>query len=84
MREKKDKFHAPVSSVSLESFDPKQRASVFNCFPRWRLNIVKRVVEFKFLPFESAHLVKGQDVDSFHITQAGSESGKLGNVTGIV
>src|SRR5258705_12677149 len=82
--EKHDKFHAPVRSVSVESLGSKQRASVFNCFPRWRLNIVERVVEFKFLPFESAHLVKVQDVDSFHITQARSESGKLRNVSGIV
>ena len=47
----------------------KLRADPCDNFYRRRLNIVKRVVEFEFLPFESSHLMEGQDIDSLHVSQ---------------
>jgi hypothetical protein len=49
-----------------------------------RLNIVKGVVEFELLPFESSHLMEGQDVDSLHVSQVGGKPCNLGNVLGVV
>jgi hypothetical protein len=44
------------------------------------LDIFKGVVEFKLLPFESAHLMEGQNVDSLHVSQVGGKPCNLGNV----
>src|SRR2546423_1797328 len=71
-------------SINFEPLSPKPRASLFNRLASWRLNVVERVVEFEFLPFESAHLMKGQDIDSIHVTQAATEFRNLGNVSSIV
>src|SRR6266550_4795112 len=71
-------------SINFEPLSPKPRASLFNRFASWRLNVVERVVEFEFLPFESAHLMKGQDIDSIHVPQAATESRNLGNISSIV
>src|SRR6185369_8264225 len=46
---------------------------------RW-LNIVKRVVEFKFRPFEPPHLVEGQNVDSLHDSQVSRKSRNFGDI----
>jgi hypothetical protein len=46
---------------------------MFNRFVTWRLNIVECVAKVKFLPFVSAHLMKGQNIDSFYVSQAGGE-----------
>jgi hypothetical protein len=49
-----------------------------------RLKLVERVVEFKFLPFEPAHLVKRQNIHSLHSPETGGEGRKPGDVFGIV
>jgi hypothetical protein len=70
--------------VGIESLGAKLGASQFDSFMSRGLNVVKRVVEFEFLPFEAAHLMKWQDFDSFHVAQTASESRDLGNVLCII
>src|SRR5580765_8397349 len=62
----------------------KLRADPCDNFYRRRLNIVKRVVEFKFCPFESPHLVEGQNVDSLHDSQVSRKARNLVDVLRVV
>ncbi len=62
----------------------KLRADPCDNFSRRWLNIVKRVVEFKFRPFESPHLVEGQNVDSLYDSQVSRKSRNLGDVLRVV
>jgi hypothetical protein len=56
----------------------------FNSLPGRRLNVVEPIAEFKFFPLESAHLVKGENIDSFYITETGGEFRNIRNVLGAI
>jgi hypothetical protein len=57
-----------IPSNCLEALRTKLRAGALNRFDARRLNIVESVGHFELFPFESAHLVKRQDIDSFHVS----------------
>ena len=71
-------------SVRVETLCSKQLASLNYRLRGGRLNAVERIVELQLLPFEAAHLMEGQDLDSFHVTQAGGEFRNLDNVFGLI
>ena len=56
----------------------------FNPLPGRRLNVVERIAEFKFFPLESAHLVEGENIDSFYIAETGGEFRNIRNVLGVI
>ena len=56
----------------------------FNPLPGRRLNVVEGIAEFKHFPLESAHLVKGENIDSFYIAETGGEFRNVRNVLGAI
>ena len=71
-------------SECLESLCAKQRAGTFDSLRAGGLHIVEHVIEVELFPFESAHLMKWQNVHPFYVPQAGGESRNLTNVLGVV
>ena len=59
-------------------------ARQFNPLPGRRLNVVERIAKFKLFPLESAHLVEGENIDSFYIAETGGEFRNIRNVLGVI
>ena len=56
----------PVSE-GFQAHSPEDCARTLDLFGRGRRDTFERIVDSKLLPFESAHLVKWQDVHSLHV-----------------
>src|SRR5688500_9228864 len=65
-------------SVGLQTNGGELPTNTLNQFGRRRRNIVQRVVDSKFLPFVSAHLVEWQHVYSLYVSQP------FGKVVGLI
>src|SRR5271169_5430008 len=67
-------------SISLEALGSKLPTDSFHHFAGRRLDVSELVIELELVPLEPTHLMEGQHVDSFHVTQTGGESCYPGNV----
>src|SRR5262245_46550665 len=61
------------TSNRFQSLVAKARDDLFHHFTGWRLSIAHLIIHPELFPLETAHLMKGQYVDTLNIAQAGGE-----------